>query len=200
MDAEIKDTIISCPACGTPGSFTCTNCRHQVRFSLQWNGQREGWEDVTIEPQGHEPEKGSSGPHEGDSIEEPLKQVRDQDILESKLKQVLFDEIKTSLQEDIKNAISEAVSAIKKDLLNELKHLKGSKVSGTEGQEPEKGSSGPPEGDSIEEPSRDTRDKDKKEDAVKTEGRAEELNEPEPGEKTPDPDEGETWNKSVYII
>ena len=159
MDTKIKDKFIFCPECGAPGPFTCTNCKHEVRFSMQWNRAKE------------ESEKESLKPDEGETIEEsttkatgedvPVEQLKESEEITTKQKQVLIDEIKAGLHEDIKNAITEAASIIKEELLNELK----------------------PEKESKEPDDKSAKSKEK-----------------ESEKESSNPDEGETWNRSVNIM
>jgi|GEM_PF-3315684 len=214
MDAKIKDSIISCPECGTAGSFICTNCRHRVRFSLQCNGLKEGWEDSIGEPKQQGSGIEAPGSVEGDIMEKSIKKVTEEDILESeeaasRLKQVLFDEIKTSLQEDIKNAITEAVSAIKKDLLGELKteeEPEAPEGTSAEPKEKEPGKETPGSGEvgAVEEPVKETPDStsggDKKEEAGKTDTPGEDVPEEQvKEEKDKDSEERENNKKIVKL-
>ena len=216
MDTKIKDTVILCPECGAPGLFTCTNCKHQIRFSMQWERAKEEPEDRSDRLKKKEPEKESSGPAVDKAAEGPAKEVKDKDIPEeqskekkdreskettARLKQALIDEIKVSLQEDIKNAITEAADMIRRDLIDELKNKKESnhKSDKLKKKEPEKESSGPAVDKAAEGPAKEDRDSTagevKKKQTKKSDTPSGDVQEEQSKEK-----EDETWNKSVYII
>ena len=87
MDTKIKDTVILCPECGAPGLFTCTNCKHQIRFSMQWKRAKEEPEDKSDRLKKKEPEKESSGPAVDKAAEESAKEDKDSTAGEVKKRQ-----------------------------------------------------------------------------------------------------------------
>lgn len=136
MVNRIKESIIPCPECGTEGLFTCTSCKNEIKFSLQWNGKKKEPETGTKELKKEKNQKKSLHKDQEGIIEELTDEVIDRVVAEENLKnkkdkkreesaarqkQAIIDEIKTGLQGDIRGLIIEAVRIMKKDILEELK-------------------------------------------------------------------------------
>lgn len=199
MDNKIKDTSISCPECGASGLFTCTNCKNEIKFNLQWNGKKDEVEKAAEEPKKEKPLKKSLYTIEKGNIEELTKEVIDGVVTEERLKskkeegnkeeaarqrQSLIDDIKASLQDDVKSLIIEAVCIMKKDLLDALKTERKkkepeAKIEKTKREEPQKVSAKPAEDESKEKVAKETLDKVyeriRKEEIIKTDIKKEDL-------------------------
>lgn len=75
MDKKIRYTIIPCPECGTTGLFTCTNCKHEVKFSLKLNIPDKELEYTSEKIKKEGPEKDYINPDEFDVIEDLINEL-----------------------------------------------------------------------------------------------------------------------------
>ena len=257
MGEEINNTIIPCPECGAPGSFTCTSCKHEIKFNLQWSKPKEKKANKAEELKMKELEKDSVSTAEINAIEElinefPLNmpaeikeetkktEIKNNDLQEEELrikenrkseeetarqKQALIDEIKASLQEDIKKSITEAIVIIRQDILNKLKPENKPEAKTSEPKKenshkkpeepavvkeepkkkvPEKEPAGPDKVDNKKRPIKKETvkisGKNKKEETRKPEGITEELKKEVIEERPLNSDEGDSWNKRIDVI
>jgi hypothetical protein len=241
MGDKINNATIRCPKCGSPGSFTCTNCKYEIRFSLQWSKPEK---ETAIKAEGlkvKKLEKDPVSPAEISAIEELIKElplnipdeieeavkkpeIKNNELQEEELKlkedkkskeeaaikrQALIEEIKGSLQEDIKKSVTEAINAIKQDILDKIKTENKPEEpqdikEETKNKEPKRAAAGSSKVKNKEKPAKKetekVSEKDKKEEIKKPEGIVEEWRREEIEERPSSADESDSWNKRIDVI
>jgi hypothetical protein len=111
MNAKMKDVVIFCPECGAPGLFTYPNCKHKVRFSIQW--ERERGEDSPQVNKEKEPEDKSKELKKKKPGKKPL------NFIESKTLEEPTEDVPENFTEDTKNEEIKESDTPKGDALEE---------------------------------------------------------------------------------
>jgi hypothetical protein len=111
MNAKLKDVVMFCPVCGAPGLFTYPNCKHKVRFSIQWD--REKGEDSPQVNKKKEPEDKSKELKKKKPGKKPL------NFIESKTLEESTEDVLENFTEDTKNEEIKELDTPKGDALEE---------------------------------------------------------------------------------